>query len=229
MSARKVRGVCCATLVVLTLGLALPAGAERPNVLIISIDSLRRDALGCYGARLPHAPGLSPSPNLDRLAAAGVRMDDAYAPSPWTLPSHEDRSASPLAAPATSPLGHAAGGAPEGGEPEIPRRGARLDRPRALSRRVRKRLQHRLPRPRGPSCARRRPKALPPAPDHARADRARPASRRRAAREARRPRLPRGHSRADVAPPRLRLAGPCRPPRDGSGLSHRRRVSRPLG
>ena len=61
---------------------------RRPNVLLISIDSLRRDALGCYGAKLPYAPGVSPTPNLDRLAASGVRMTDAYAPSPWTLPSH---------------------------------------------------------------------------------------------------------------------------------------------
>jgi arylsulfatase A-like enzyme len=69
-------------------GLARAAHAERPNVLVVSIDSLRRDALGCYGARLRYAPGVSPTPNLDRLATAGVRLSDAYAPSPWTLPSH---------------------------------------------------------------------------------------------------------------------------------------------
>jgi arylsulfatase A-like enzyme len=64
-----------------------PATAP-PNVLLVSIDSLRRDYLGCYGARLPHAAGRSPTPRLDRLAAEGVRLDDAYAPSSWTLPSH---------------------------------------------------------------------------------------------------------------------------------------------
>ncbi len=67
---------------------ALLAASERPNVLLISIDSLRRDTVGCYGAHLPFAPGLSPTPHLDRLAAEGVRLTDAYAPSPWTLPSH---------------------------------------------------------------------------------------------------------------------------------------------
>src|SRR5262245_7463810 len=66
-----------------------PVPANRHyNVLLISIDSLRRDLLGCYGSRLPHAPGLSPTPQLDRLASAGVRFTDAYAPSSWTLPSH---------------------------------------------------------------------------------------------------------------------------------------------
>ncbi|HWP66167.1 MAG TPA: sulfatase [Candidatus Limnocylindria bacterium] len=71
--------------------IALPSAmraGERLNVLLVSIDSLRRDALGCYGARLPYAPGVSPTPHLDDLAASGVRLTDAYAPSPWTLPSH---------------------------------------------------------------------------------------------------------------------------------------------
>lgn len=62
--------------------------AEPVNVLLVSIDSLRRDYLGCYGGRLPHAEGRSPTPRLDRLAAEGVRLTDAYAPSSWTLPSH---------------------------------------------------------------------------------------------------------------------------------------------
>jgi arylsulfatase A-like enzyme len=65
-------------------GLAAP----RYNVLLISIDSLRRDAVGCYGARSPYAGDAAASPTLDRLATSGVRFDDAYAPSPWTLPSH---------------------------------------------------------------------------------------------------------------------------------------------
>jgi arylsulfatase A-like enzyme len=49
---------------------------------------VRRDALGCYGHHPRHAPTISPTPALDRLAGEGVRMVDAYAPSPWTLPSH---------------------------------------------------------------------------------------------------------------------------------------------
>lgn len=52
------------------------------NILLISIDTLRRDALGCYGAAKPV------SPNLDRLAAESLVFDTAIAQAPWTLPSH---------------------------------------------------------------------------------------------------------------------------------------------
>jgi hypothetical protein len=71
-------------------------GADRPgsipgpgaSILLISIDSTRRDLLGVYGYRGRYEPELSPSPNLDRLAGEGVVLDDAYAPTSWTLPSH---------------------------------------------------------------------------------------------------------------------------------------------
>lgn len=52
------------------------------NVLLITVDTLRADALGAYGQRL------QPSPNLDRLAAQGVRFEDCVASAPSTLPSH---------------------------------------------------------------------------------------------------------------------------------------------
>ena len=52
------------------------------NVLLISIDTTRADALGCYGSPL------GATPNLDRLATAGVRFEWAFAPVPITLPSH---------------------------------------------------------------------------------------------------------------------------------------------
>jgi arylsulfatase A-like enzyme len=58
-----------------------PAAADRPSVLLIVVDTLRRDHLGAYG----HPR--SPSPNLDRLAADSVRYDDAVSQAPWTLPS----------------------------------------------------------------------------------------------------------------------------------------------
>jgi choline-sulfatase len=51
-------------------------------VLLITLDTLRADRLGCYGyprARTPH---------LDRLAREGVRFEHAFAPAPLTLPSH---------------------------------------------------------------------------------------------------------------------------------------------
>ena len=58
------------------------ATSTRPHMLLISIDTLRADHLGCYGY------GRETSPHLDRLAAEGVRFQRALAPTPWTLPSH---------------------------------------------------------------------------------------------------------------------------------------------
>jgi arylsulfatase A-like enzyme len=59
-----------------------PTPAVRPNVLLVSLDTLRADRLGCYG----YARGTSP--NLDRLAAEGVVFTNCQAQAPWTLPSH---------------------------------------------------------------------------------------------------------------------------------------------
>ncbi|MEX1024145.1 MAG: sulfatase [Planctomycetota bacterium] len=62
--------------------------APRPNVLLISIDSLRRDLVGAYGFESPFAPGVSSSPALDALALEGALFENAYATTSWTLPSH---------------------------------------------------------------------------------------------------------------------------------------------
>lgn len=59
---------------------APPEGAPV-NVLIISIDTLRADAVGSYGNK----DGLTP--NLDRLAREGARFEQAYSSSSWTLPA----------------------------------------------------------------------------------------------------------------------------------------------
>ncbi|MGE0639198.1 MAG: sulfatase [Thermoanaerobaculia bacterium] len=57
-------------------------GEKRLNVIWISVDTLRADRLGSYG-------GLRPvSPELDRLAAGGVRFAWAISQAPWTKPSH---------------------------------------------------------------------------------------------------------------------------------------------
>jgi arylsulfatase len=55
---------------------------ERPNILLITIDTLRADHLSCYG--YPRQT----SPNLDRLARQGVRFARAYSHADITLPSH---------------------------------------------------------------------------------------------------------------------------------------------
>ena len=51
------------------------------NVLLVTIDTLRADALGSYGGR-------AITPSLDRLAASGARFDFAHAHAVVTLPSH---------------------------------------------------------------------------------------------------------------------------------------------
>ncbi len=55
---------------------------ERPNIVVVVVDTLRADHVGCYGAARPTTP------NLDRtLAARGVVLERAYAQAPWTIPS----------------------------------------------------------------------------------------------------------------------------------------------
>jgi arylsulfatase A-like enzyme len=56
--------------------------ADRPNVILISVDTLRADHLGCYGY------GQETSPAVDGLARQGVLFEEVLASSPWTLPSH---------------------------------------------------------------------------------------------------------------------------------------------
>ena len=56
-------------------------GTTPPNVLLIVVDTLRFDHVGCYG----HVRDTSPA--VDRLAAEGVRFERAYSTAPWTKPS----------------------------------------------------------------------------------------------------------------------------------------------
>ncbi|MFO7973395.1 MAG: sulfatase, partial [Candidatus Hydrogenedentota bacterium] len=51
-----------------------------PRIVLITIDTLRRDALGCYSPN-------ENSPNIDAFAKSAVLFENAWAPSPWTLPS----------------------------------------------------------------------------------------------------------------------------------------------
>src|SRR5579862_9831486 len=52
------------------------------NVLLVSIDTLRADHLGCYGY------GPAETPTLDALAAKGLRFEHAATVTPLTLPAH---------------------------------------------------------------------------------------------------------------------------------------------
>ncbi len=62
-----------------------PTGAP-PNVILISIDTLRPDRLGTYGCQRPD--GIEQSPILDRFAREAVVFEEARALAPYTLPSH---------------------------------------------------------------------------------------------------------------------------------------------
>jgi arylsulfatase A-like enzyme len=63
-----------------------PAAAAKPapaaNVLLVTLDTVRRDHLSCY--RYPRAT----SPSLDELARSATLYENAYATSPYTLSSH---------------------------------------------------------------------------------------------------------------------------------------------
>jgi arylsulfatase A-like enzyme len=59
-----------------------PADAGALNVVLITLDTTRADALGSYGQRRPITP------NLDRLAAEGVQFLQCASSAPSTLPSH---------------------------------------------------------------------------------------------------------------------------------------------
>jgi arylsulfatase A-like enzyme len=75
--------------VLLLASLALAGSACRTpmpepaaSVLLVTIDTLRADRVGAYGA----GPGRTPQ--IDALAAQGLVLEDAWAPVPLTLPSH---------------------------------------------------------------------------------------------------------------------------------------------
>jgi arylsulfatase A-like enzyme len=62
-------------------GAPSPAAGEQPHVVVVLIDTLRCDALGCYGNPA------DTTPNIDAVAAEGVRFDQALSTSGWTLPA----------------------------------------------------------------------------------------------------------------------------------------------
>ena len=78
--ATKISFLCAAALLAgIGSGAAPP---ERPNVVLITIDTLRADRLGCYGnAKIE-------TPNLDALARRGALFDNAVTPTPLTAPAH---------------------------------------------------------------------------------------------------------------------------------------------
>jgi arylsulfatase A-like enzyme len=52
------------------------------NVILVSIDTLRPDHLGCYGYEREISPA------IDQFAREGVRFENAFSSTTWTLPAH---------------------------------------------------------------------------------------------------------------------------------------------
>ena len=62
---------------------ALKSGQARgANVLLVTIDTLRKDRVGAFGS------GRGLTPNIDRVAAQGIRYTNAFSHVPMTLPAH---------------------------------------------------------------------------------------------------------------------------------------------
>lgn len=60
------------------------SGERRPNVVLVTLDTVRRDAVGAYASS--RAP--SPTPFLDSLAARGLVFEQAWSACNATSPSH---------------------------------------------------------------------------------------------------------------------------------------------
>ena len=78
-------GRLLAALIAAALASVLPSSAAQgnpSNVVVITIDTLRADHLGCYGYRAIETP------NLDALALSAARFTHAFTPVPITLPAH---------------------------------------------------------------------------------------------------------------------------------------------
>ncbi|HKB78862.1 MAG TPA: sulfatase-like hydrolase/transferase [Thermoanaerobaculia bacterium] len=78
----RIRFLAASLLAAAAMSAGSCARSQRPNVLIITIDTLRADHLGAYGYGLAHTP------NIDRLATQGLLCTDDVASAPLTMPSH---------------------------------------------------------------------------------------------------------------------------------------------
>src|SRR5437899_12751914 len=87
-------GIVAVTILVPAVGCRAGAlrssSPERPNVLLVTIDTLRADHVGCYGDKDASTPA------IDELAARGVRLETVVAHAPLTGPSHASILASQL-------------------------------------------------------------------------------------------------------------------------------------
>ncbi len=75
-------GFCCGRCVAPGLGFWSGSGAgSAMNVVLMILDTVRADRLGCYG----NSEGITPA--IDRFARDGVLFENCYSQAPWTLPA----------------------------------------------------------------------------------------------------------------------------------------------
>ncbi|HEY3569253.1 MAG TPA: sulfatase-like hydrolase/transferase [Thermoanaerobaculia bacterium] len=81
-SAILARSALLALLILGTFGCSRERAPRHPSLVLVTLDTVRADHLGCYGDRQAITPW------LDRLAAEGARFTDVSSAVPLTLPSH---------------------------------------------------------------------------------------------------------------------------------------------
>lgn len=84
LTARRAVGLAAVLLLAAASGIGC-SGAHRgiDSLLLVTLDTVRADHLGCYDARSPSA-----TPAIDALAASGLRVERAWTTVPLTTPAH---------------------------------------------------------------------------------------------------------------------------------------------
>jgi arylsulfatase A-like enzyme len=58
------------------------APINKPNIILVTMDTVRGDHVSCYGYKR------TTTPNLDRFSQEGMLYKNAYSTDSWTVPSH---------------------------------------------------------------------------------------------------------------------------------------------
>ncbi len=82
MKSRAGRRAALAAMALLLAAASVLRAQDKPNILLITVDTLRADHLASYGRTQARTP------NIDALAAEGVLFENVIAQTPITLPSH---------------------------------------------------------------------------------------------------------------------------------------------
>jgi arylsulfatase A-like enzyme len=82
MKAPSRRSLAPILLALVGCGPSTPPRETARSVILLSIDTLRADRLGCYGNERDLTPA------MDALAARGALFTDSVASAPWTVPTH---------------------------------------------------------------------------------------------------------------------------------------------